>query len=96
MNPEILLSIIQLVIGGIVAFLAILLMSKTREASWMCLVCGFLFSYAVTIYQILIKLGVLAVFSVSLLGIPVADLICVALPSIFYILAFILMIIKNK
>jgi len=96
MNPEILLSVIQLSVGGIVAFLAILLMSKTRESSWMCLVCGFLFSYAATIYEIMIKLGVLAQVSVCLFGIPVSSLICILLPNLFFILAFILMLIKNK
>lgn len=96
MNPDILLSIIQLAAGGIVAFLAILLMSKTRDASWICMVCGFLFSYAATIYQIMIKLGILAEPSIVLFGIPVTSLICVLLPNLFFIAAFILMIIKNK
>ena len=45
MSPEILLFIIKLVLGGIVAFLAIFVMSKTRDASWMFLVAGFLLSY---------------------------------------------------
>lgn len=96
MNPEILLSIIQLTLGGIVAFLAILLMSKTRDISWICLVCGFLFSYASTIYQIMIRLGILAVPSAVLFGIPVTSLICLLVPNVFFIIAFILMFIKNK
>ena len=42
MEPRILLFIIKLVAGGIVAFLAILLMSKKRSADWAFLVAGFL------------------------------------------------------
>ena len=38
MNPQLLLFIIKLVLGGIAAFLAIFVMSKTRDASWMFLV----------------------------------------------------------
>lgn len=95
MTPEILLCIIKLGLGGLVAFFAILLMSKTRSFSWICMVCGFLFSYAAIIYEILIQLGILAQTTFCLFGIPLSQLICTVVPSIFYILAFILMLCKK-
>jgi len=95
MNPDILLFIIKLIAGGIVAFLAILLMSKTRDAAWMCMVCGFLLSYAALVFELLIDLGVITHTALALFGIPLSALICAVLPSLCFIIAFILMLIKR-
>ena len=95
MEPRILLFIIKLVAGGIVAFLAILLMSKKRTLAWSFMVSGFLLSYASMVYELLIELGVLTATKYGLLGIPVSTLICATLPSICYITAFIIMIAKR-
>lgn len=95
MDPHILLFIIKLVAGGIVAFLAILLMSKKRTASWAFMVSGFIFSYAALVYELLIELGVLTATKYGLWGIPVSTLICAVLPAVCYITAFIIMLIKR-
>lgn len=95
MNPDILLFIIKLVTGGIVAFFAILLMSKTRDAAWMAMVCGFLLSYAALVYDLLIELGVLTHTSFCVLGIPLSSLLCAVLPSLCFIVAFIVMLAKR-
>ena len=75
MNPELLLFIIKLVIGGIVGFMAILLMSKTRDAAWMCMVGGFLLSYAALVFELMEHLGI---FSKQALLIIIGALILVA------------------
>lgn len=95
MEPKILLFIIKLVAGGIVAFLAILLMSKKRSAGWAFMVSGFLFSYASLVYELLIELGVLTATKYGLWGIPISTLICAALPSVCFIIAFIIMLAKR-
>ena len=95
MEPKILLFIIKLAAGGIAAFLAILLMSKKRNVSWAFMVSGFLLSYASLVYDLLIELGVLTATKYGLLGIPVSTLICAALPSLCFIIAFILMLCKK-
>ena len=95
MEPKILLFIIKLVAGGIVAFLAILLMSKKRSAGWAFMVSGFLFSYASLVYELLIELGVLTATKYGLWGIPVSTLICASLPSVCFIIAFIIMLSKR-
>jgi len=95
MNPELLLFIIKLVVGGIVGFLAILLMSKTRDAAWMCMVGGFLLSYATLVFELMEHLGIVTTTSVCLFGIPVSSLICAVVPSLFFIVAFILMLCKK-
>ena len=95
MEPKILLFIIKLVAGGIVAFRAILLMSKKRSAGWAFMVSGFLFSYASLVYELLIELGVLTATKYGLWGIPISTLICAALPSVCFIIAFIIMLAKR-
>ena len=95
MEPKILLFIIKLVTGGIVAFLAILLMSKKRTVAWSFMVSGFLLSYAALVYELLIELGVLTATKYGLAGIPVSTLICAVLPAACYITAFIIMLAKR-
>lgn len=95
MEPKILLFIIKLIAGGIVAFLAILLMSKKRNAGWAFMISGFLLSYASLVYELLIELGVLTATKYGLWGIPVSTLLCATLPSICFITAFIIMLAKR-
>ena len=95
MDPNILLFIIKLSTGGVVAFLAILLMSKKRTSDWVFMVSGFLLSYAALVYELLIELGVLTATKYCLFGIPVSTLICALLPALCYIIAFIIMLTKK-
>lgn len=82
---------IKLVLGGIAAFLAILLWSKSRSASWMCLVASVLISYAGIIFEMMISLGIISA-SLIFFGVPLATLIFTVLPSVFLIAALILII----
>ena len=79
-----------------VAFLAILLMSKKRSLAWSFMVSGFLLSYAALVYELLIELGVLTATKYCLLGIPLSTLICAILPAVCYITAFIIMLAKRN
>ena len=78
-----------------VAFLAILLMSKKRSLAWSFMVSGFLLTYAALVYELLIELGVLTATKYGLWGIPVSTLICAALPALCYILAFIILLCRR-
>ncbi|MCR4736373.1 MAG: hypothetical protein K5829_15360 [Treponema sp.] len=89
MNPEITLFIIKLVLGGLIGFLAIMVMSKTRDLSWMCMVIGFLLSYASLVIELMVSLGLITLGNLLLFGIPLPSLICTILPSIAFILSFI-------
>ena len=95
MNPEILFYIIKLAVYGIVSFLAILLMSKMRDAAWMSVICGFLFNYAGTVCEILIELGILSKGKIHLFGIPLISLVSLLLPALFFMLGFIIMICRK-
>lgn len=96
MTSQILLFIIKLVLGGIIAFLAILLMSKTRDLSWMLMVAGFLLSFAAMVFQMLIELGVLTNGNILLFGIPLPTLLCTVIPLALFISSLILMLLKKN
>lgn len=95
MDSNILLFIIKLVLGGLVAFFAILLMSKTRDAAWMTIVAGFLLSYISLVYDLLCELGVLTTLGFSIFGIPLIPLLGVLLPSICFIVGFLIMFLRK-
>ena len=95
MDYEISLFIIKLILGGIVSFLAILLMSK-RDFACMTLVSGILAGYAVIVYRLLIKIGVLTVSRTQIFGIPLSVFLSILIPSIFFIISFILLILKKR
>lgn len=95
MNPTILLFIIKLIFGALVAFLAILIMSKTRDAAWMSIVLGFILLYISIIYELMVLLGVFPKFNLQLFDLPLTDLLSIILPDLFFIIGFILKLIKK-
>lgn len=95
MNHEIVLFIIKLILGGIAAFLAIFVMSRTRDASWMFLVAGFLFSYAALVIELMEELGIFDINAVTIFGFPLIPLLCAVIPSVLFITAFIIRLCKK-
>lgn len=90
-HGQIIVWCIKLVLGGIAAFLAIMLWSKSRAASWMCLVASVLISYAGIIFDMMLSLGIITA-KIIVFGAPLATLIFTIVPSIFLIAALILII----
>ncbi|MCI6798102.1 MAG: hypothetical protein ACI4MA_09305 [Treponema sp.] len=82
----------KLVFGGIAAFLAILLWSKTRRAGWLCLSSSVLISYAGIIYEMMVDMGILSAGNFFVYGIPVLRLCFAVVPALFLITALILII----
>ncbi|MCQ2587420.1 MAG: hypothetical protein MJ174_04830 [Treponema sp.] len=95
MNSELILFIIQMVVQGIVSFLAILVMSKTRAPSWMFIVAGFLFFYVALIFELMIKLGVLTNITATLFGLPLLNLLSITIPGLFFIIGLILKLFRK-
>ena len=97
-EADIIFFTIKLTLGGIIAFLAILLWSKTRDFAWMNLVLAAVTAYSQIVLDLLIKLGIFSLYKIQIhkSEIPLIQLILTVLPSLFVIIAFILMLIKNK
>ncbi len=90
MRPEILMFIIKLVVMGIICFLSILVMSKTRASSWMFLVAGFLFAYVGLILELMVTLGVMVYAGPKIFNISLVELLATVIPGICFITSFIL------
>ena len=95
-QPEIIVLIIKLVLGGIAAFLAILVWSKTRDGAWFFLVSGTILSYCSIVYDMLKSFGILTKNFYLVYGIPIIDLCFIVIPTLFFIIGFIIMIAKSK
>lgn len=93
MSQEFLTIIIKMCAGGIIAFLAILLMSKNRDTSWMFIISGFLLSYISTVYDLFIEIGVIVDIGIFVFGIPLISFLCMIIPSICFIIGLIIKII---
>ncbi len=96
MSPQILFYIIELAVKGIVTFFAILLMSRMHSAAWMTIICGFLCSYAATVYKILIELGIFSAGGLLIFGIPLSALLSLSVPALFFIIGFIILLSKKN
>ncbi len=98
-QSEIILYIIKLILGGAAAFLAIMLWSKTRDVAWMALVAGTVTTYASVVYEMLVGFGIIFVSGsrgTLVAGIPLATLLFATIPTLFYITAFVLMILRTR
>ena len=100
MQPEIILYCIKLILGGIAAFWAIMIWSKTREAVWVLLIAGTLTAYAGIVYDVLSEfgIGIAAVqnFIPEIAGINIVRLAFAAVPQLFFTAAFILALVRKK
>ena len=95
-ESTIILYIIELVLGGIAAFFAILLWSKTRDVAWMALIAGIVTSYAKTVYKLLVELGIIFISNSNIIeffNIPLTTILFSVVPPLFFITGFVLMLL---
>lgn len=93
---EVFVFVVKIIFGGIAAFLSVLLWSKTKDSAWMNVVAGIIFSYISLVYELLISLGINIPGNVLVFEIPIYTLITTAIPYLFFIAAFIIMLIRNR
>lgn len=95
LETEVFLYIVKLFFGGIIAFLAILLLSRTRDAVWVLMICGAVFGYAGLVFDVLVKVGIADGFSIQAFGLPLVPLFFTVLPSLFFAAALVLKIYRT-
>jgi hypothetical protein len=95
-QSDITLYIIKLIFGGIGAFLAIMLWSRTKDGAWMSLVAGAVIGYAGIVFEILSAFGVITSTKLGDAGALSLSIAFAALPLLFFIIAFAIMLIKNR
>ena len=96
LESEVIFYIVKLIFGGITAFLAILLLSRTRDSAWIFMICGAIFSYACMDFDLILKVGIFSDFSLKILNLPFISLFFTVVLAIFFITSFSLKIISTK
>ncbi|MDR2942037.1 MAG: hypothetical protein LBV17_05560 [Treponema sp.] len=86
----------QLVFGAVATFLAIMLWSKTRDAAWMLIVMGTIFAYVEIVYSILGLFGIDGRDLFLIGSVPLISFILPLLRMIFFIAAFVVMIVRHS
>lgn len=85
----------RLVLGATASFFAIMLWSKTRDVAWMLMVVGTIAAYAETVYSILERFGIADGGMLTIGEVPLASIILPNVPTVFYIAAFAVMVIRK-
>jgi hypothetical protein len=85
----------RLILAAAAAFLAIILWSKTRETAWMLAAIGVLTAYIEVVYSVLEIAGFAADNGLLVGSVPLAAIMLPALRMIFFIMAFLVMIMRQ-
>ncbi|MBN1412544.1 MAG: hypothetical protein JW969_16975 [Spirochaetales bacterium] len=88
--------LIQLVIGALSTFFAILLWAKTRDIAWILIIMGTLVDYANIVVNTLSGFGILDLEFLSVFGLPLIGMLLANVPRLLYITGFIIVIRRNK
>ncbi len=94
-DSTVILYIIKLIFGSFASFFAILLWARTRNLPWMFIFLGTIFQYGSIVYNLLVFLGIIPELFSFLFGIPLFTLIFTVLPPIFFVIAFILLLMRS-
>ncbi|AEJ18629.1 hypothetical protein [Gracilinema caldarium] len=95
-SGQLIFIVSRLFLGALASFFAIMLWAKIRDIPWMLMVIGTIAAYAETVYSILNTLGITDGFETKIGSVPVAAIVLPNLPTIFYSMAFLVMIIKKS
>lgn len=93
---QLVLILSKLTFGAIATFLAIILWSKTRDTAWMFIVIGTIVRYGEVVYSTLESFGVIQTDMLNLFGISIIKIVFVNLPTVFFIIAFFIMVVRRR
>jgi hypothetical protein len=85
----------RLVFGAVATFLAIVLWSRTRDAAWMLIVIGTIVGYGEVLFTTLESFGMVSVSTFTVYDVSVFRLVFANLPTVFFIIAFSVMIARR-
>jgi hypothetical protein len=94
--PDFILLLSRLVLGAVATFLAILVWSRTREAAWVLVGAGVIAAYAGNVYSSLKLFGIVVEDALVVSGIPVAELVAQNLPTLLFIAAFAVFVLRRR
>lgn len=94
-HSEVFIYIVRLVLGGIAAFLSIIVWNRTRDTAWMSLTAAAVTGYAGLVFELLVKLGIADTSGFLVFGVPADILVFTVVPSCFFITAFIIVLLRK-
>ncbi len=94
-SAELAFYIIKLIAGGLTAFVAVLLWSRTRDSSWMAVLGGIVINYAGIVYELLSDFKIIGSDRIMLAGLPLTSLFFALVPSLLFMTGMILMLIRK-
>jgi hypothetical protein len=92
---ELVFIVSRLILGALASFFAIMLWSKTRDIAWMFMVIGTIAAYVEIVYSIMELFGITEQSAFTLGSVPVASIVLPCLRMVFFIGAFIIMVIRK-
>lgn len=92
---EVIYTSSRLFFGALAAFFAIVLWSKTRDTAWMLMVIGTIALYVEIVYSILKLFGITETTGIIIGSMPLVSLILPNLSIIFFISAFMVMVVRK-
>lgn len=95
-TEQVILMLSRFVLGAIATFLAILLWSRTRETAWMLIVVGTIAYYGEIVFSALDAFGVIGLDVIEIGDVAVFPIVLANLPIFFFILAFLVMVVRRK
>ena len=94
-RAEIVLLVLKLLLGGLTAFLAILLWARIGNGVCIAFLMAALTGYVGILMEVLEAVHVITFDAKTLAGIPLGSLIFTLVPFIFYILAFVMLLSRS-
>jgi hypothetical protein len=95
-TAELLLMVAKLLLGGVTAFLAILLWAKIGNGVCIAFLIAGLTNYVGIVIETLAGVDIIAFDVPAVLGIPLGSLVFTVVPFIFYIIAFVMILVQLK
>jgi hypothetical protein len=90
---EMIVVLSRLVMGALAAFFAIMLWSRTRDIAWMLMVGGTIAAYGEALFTVLGLFGISAAIPLGFM--PLVTAIVPNIPAMFFISAFLVMVIRS-
>ncbi len=94
-SEEAIMMMSRFVLGALATFLAIMVWSKTRDTAWMLIVVGTVAHYGEVVFSALETLGVVRLDLLTVGGVAVFPLVLANLPTLFFILAFLVIVSRR-
>ena len=95
-TDQVILLLSRFALGAVATFLAILVWSRTRDPAWMLIVVGIVAHYGEVVLGALQALGVVRFDVVMIGGVALFPLILANLPIFFFILGFLVMVLRKS